>query len=78
MAENGTILVVTENLFFLPRIQAAATAAGMTRSLCSGVKAKATAPASENRPIQVERSFARSNIQAIILHLVRDGVAGRH
>lgn len=30
MAENGTILVVTENLFFLPRIQAAATAAGMT------------------------------------------------
>ena len=27
---------------------------------------------------QIERSFARSNIQAIILHLVRDGVAGRH
>jgi len=55
-----------------------ATAAAMTSFLCSGVTAQPTEPASENRPIQVERSFANSNIQAIILHLVRDGVAGGH
>ena len=46
--------------------------------LMLGRDAQPTAPASENRPIQVERSFARSNIQAIILHLVRDGVAEGH
>jgi len=51
-----------------------ATAAVMASSLCSSAKAKPIAPASENRPIHVERSFARSRIQAIILHLVRNGV----
>ena len=30
MEGNRTVLVVTDNLFFLPRIQIAATAAGMT------------------------------------------------
>ena len=30
MSASRTVLVVTENLFFLPRIQIAATAAGMT------------------------------------------------
>ena len=46
--------------------------------LMLGVAAQPTAPSSENRPIQVERSFERSNNQSNILHLVRDGVAGGH
>ena len=33
MAGKHMVLVVTDNLFFLPRIQAAATAAGMTSRL---------------------------------------------
>ena len=51
---------------------------GNDEFLMLGVAAQPTAPASEDRPIQVERSFARSNIQAIILHLVRNGVAEGH
>ena len=34
--------------------------------------------AGENKPIQVERSFARANNQSNILHLVLNGVAGGH
>ena len=36
MAGKHMVLVVTDNLFFLPRIQAAATAAGMTSRLVAG------------------------------------------
>ena len=55
-----------------------ATAAVMMSSLCSGVTAQPTAPASEKIPIHVDRSRALSNIQAIILHLVRNVMAGGH
>ena len=39
MAGNNTVLVVTGNLFFSPRIQAAATASGMTSRMV-GTKAE--------------------------------------
>jgi len=75
----GAAIIVASGIYVARREAAyPATAAPITISLFSGEMAKPTAPASENRPIQVERSFARANNQSNILHIVLNGVAGGH